>query len=256
VNARVSLVEKLKKEYGVRTVLNYGQCIAIPEGKFLEEWSVDLGRQGVEIRRHAELPGGVCTLVKLRPEHLTEERTVYSPEPDRKEISTSVPGTDWPDDEDSLIIKMWNARKSFDDIRAKFPKRTDTSVKNRIRRLQQKGLIKPRWTHGAKSRPKLSPKPESKPAGKPAPKEAAIRRPIEPTDDIQVRRDLHRIRMLLENFVLIDAVDQLEGLCGRGRVSEALYREYVDAQATTDYDKQLAFQKKAKQRLNVLMVVE
>lgn len=244
----MSLVAKLKDEFGVRAVLKYGQCIVIPDAKFQEEWRTSLEKEGAEVFCHLELGGGVSTLVKLKPEHLSDERPVYSPEAQRREAAAV--GTEWTDKDDKLIMQMWNSKSGVDAIAAEFPRRSKDAVKNHIATLQKRGKIKPRWTHGAKAKPKQKKEPASpQKTDEPSPR-------LFGDMDKKALHDLHRTVTLIENFVLINAVDELENLRGRGRVSEELYAQYVKAQLTTDYDDQLRFQARAKKRLNILMDLE
>lgn len=51
----------------------------------------------------------------------------------------------WTEEEDEKLIELWNAKLTVEEIRAEFPSRGETAVKDRLSRLRKKGKVKSRW---------------------------------------------------------------------------------------------------------------
>jgi hypothetical protein len=157
-------VEELKVQFGVRNILGHGACIVIPKGKFNVDWEKPLKEQNVDIEFNVDLPGGDrCTVLKLKPQHLGE-RVVFEPEKPKRKHKLVGPFVDpslrWLPEEDDVIISLWNKGIPVAGITSavceRFPKRTKSSVKNRIQRLQKAGKIEYRFaTNRKKTREKL-----------------------------------------------------------------------------------------------------
>lgn len=56
--------------------------------------------------------------------------------------------TRWTDAENELLIGLWNKKLNASQMLAMFPGRNENSIKMRLARLKEKGLIKPRWRQG------------------------------------------------------------------------------------------------------------
>jgi hypothetical protein len=192
-------VEELKLKFGVRNIPGRGPCIVIPKSKFNIEWEQPLRNQHVDVEYNIDLAGGgLCTVLRLKPEHLTEH-VVYRP----KQLvgPTTDPSVVWRPEEDQLIIELWNKRMRVKDIEtqvsSKFPKRTSSSVKNRIQRLQIAGKIQRRQgkLKGKHEKPRAL---EAEASERATPLEPASPKPLEKKHSPDLVKLLTEIRDLLK----------------------------------------------------------
>jgi hypothetical protein len=64
--------------------------------------------------------------------------------------SVNLHPTRWTEPDDQLLIGLWNQKLNAVQMVGKFPGRNENSIKMRLARLKEKGLIKPRWKQKAK----------------------------------------------------------------------------------------------------------
>lgn len=130
-------LEYLKQNFITRDLKIYGKCICIPNKDFVPEWEKQLEKQGYKTFA-TFLDGSPFMLVRLEPPNPT---SIKSADANKKR---------WSEDEDKKLIELWNAKLSIPEIVAKFPNRSEHSVKMRIGRLKIKGLIHSRWKRKTK----------------------------------------------------------------------------------------------------------
>lgn len=141
-------LEELKKQFRVSNIAAYGRCIIIPMARFKDEWDQDLLDQGIEC--HA---GNGFVYVKLGKEDSNDEAAKKIRE--QGHIVKTHGG--WSASETKLLMDLWtNPKLKVKDIHKHFskvfPKRTDTSIRNKLQRLRNAGKIKPRKKHTRKPR--------------------------------------------------------------------------------------------------------
>lgn len=122
-------IEELRKQFAVEKTAQ-GERIIIPILKFNADWDQELLDAGYEC--HAE--GNKVIVTPFNP---------------------GARGEPWPKEETDRLIELWNRKDlTVDEIAKKFPNRKGSSVKNKLRRLQDAGKIEPRWKKGEGKRRK------------------------------------------------------------------------------------------------------
>jgi transposase len=177
-------VEELRKQFPVRQVTFYGECIVVPGTKFDPDWEAVLGDAGYNCI-NTDFEGKAVTLVRLRKPNAAGElpatKTVFeAPAPSQSnnvtklqsdhKITTEPPreqagiqrefkgkkrpsGPDWTLEENEKLIALWSQTPKLKKrvIAASFPGRTEVAVVQRLNRLRKKGTIKGRWVKGSKA---------------------------------------------------------------------------------------------------------
>jgi len=123
-------IEELKNKYPVKDVAPYGSCIVVPGDEFDPDWEHYLAEQGFKCFL-TDLEMKPVTLVRLKP---------AASIPTRKSGKTPL-GYHWTPEEDQQLIQLAKQKLSFEEISKQLPGRTAIAVKNRIGRLEKRGLL-------------------------------------------------------------------------------------------------------------------
>jgi len=145
---------RLKKsvaEEGEKTV--YSPPTAIKASPF-QKWSseedevlVKLWNERVLIEKMTpSFPGRTEAAIRLRIQRLEKYGKIKKRAGRPKGLTSSV--RRWSDQEEQLLIELWNKGTKVPGMLAQFPGRTRNSVAMRIDILQKSGAIEPRWKAG------------------------------------------------------------------------------------------------------------
>jgi hypothetical protein len=139
----------LEKTFGLaHEVHPYGACISIPPDRFLPKWEPQLKSQGYYVVRGKDAKQQSQILVTRQD---PAEIAVEGPhDNDKAEEGDGRTGQFWSSEETSRLIQLYKEfrcrRKLIvEAFRKTCPDRSEGSILNQIGRLQQKGVIQPRW---------------------------------------------------------------------------------------------------------------
>jgi hypothetical protein len=162
-------LEELKQlKYPIKDVAPYGECIVVPGDKFDPDWEGELDDQGISIvETDFGDPSTPVTLVQLKKPIAdvqvkkpavgvatpNEEKPIMPGIRNVRETAKVARnkkyGDDWQPDEDSLLLDLHNKHlpyyKISEQIREKFPRRTEHAIFYRIYVLMQQGKLQRRF---------------------------------------------------------------------------------------------------------------
>lgn len=148
--------EELAKKFGIVPVAPYGACIIVPGTEFDPDWEDQLSNQGC-LFHFVDVAGKPVTLVQKGKDHEEEEEedseepVIESPEKHPVE-ETGKPDKLWSENDEKLLISLWNAKIKVPTIRAKFLGRSENFLRGRLRKLQRSGKIQSRWKKNRETR--------------------------------------------------------------------------------------------------------